>query len=793
MFRPRSVVPLLLALLGSAPLRADQPLAAPEVATALRQFQARRWELGLGQEDDFQVRAALTDDLGYTHVRFLQTFQGVPVWGGEAIGHADPAGRELAVTDGLYRGIRLAVEPALTPTEALALADADLAPRAPYSHPPSATLVVAPNLGNPPVPFLLAYHVHTELEHGTGATAHTDYLIDAQAGAILRKWDSLETGAAIGVGHTQYSGQVRLNTTATGKDFELQDLTRGQGGAFGHNLVTNLNHGSDGDGDRYRNAQDSWGNGANYTGGDLSTTGPTGQTAAADAAYGAQVTWDMYRRVFHRNGIDGTGKATYGRVHYGIAYDNAFWSDSCFCMTYGDGDQFKSLEAMDVIGHEMSHGVCASTARLIYGGESGGLNEANSDIFGTMAEFYAQGGGYARAADTLPETGGNWTLGEQLHDPPLRFMNKPSKDGKSPDAWSSALGDLDVHFASGPMNRCFYFLSQGASAGAGEDQSDYLPLGMKGLGNQRAARIWYRTLTTYLLASSDYAAARKGAIRAARDLYGTDSVEEKAVWRAFHGINVGPDWSDLSAIILRPATDLVIEAGSEVAFAGSSKEHAPGGGAIAYDWTFGDGRTATGPTASHRYRHLGSLDSTYSACLTVTDQLGNQGSDTRTITVTPPMSARPQRMRNGGFEEGASAWAGDTGVIGHFDGQPPSAGKRNAVFTGMGLPSLQNLYQAVAIPATASEALLSFQLHIDTTQPLPIPLDTLEVQVLSSSGDLLGQLAAFSNADAAPGYQLRSLDLSAYKGQAVRLNFRVAESWLFNSAFALDEVSLLVK
>ena len=793
MFHSQPLLPLVLALLASGPLGADEPLSAPEVASALGQFQARRWELGLGQEDNFQVRAALTDDLGFTHVRVTQTFQGVPVWGGEAISHADSDGRALALTDGLYRGIHLAVEPALTPSEALALADADLAPQEPYSNTPTAALVVAPNKADPAVPFLLVYHVHTEQEHGRGRTAHTDYLIDAQSGAILKKWDSLETGAAIGVGHTQYSGQVQLNTTATAKGFVLQDPTRGHGGTFGHNAITNLNHLTDGDGTRYINATDIWGNGLNYLSGNVSTDGPTGQTAAADAAYGAQVTWDMYRHVFHRNGIDGSGKATYGRVHYDTSYDNAFWSDTCFCMTYGDGREFKSLEAMDVIGHEMSHGVCSSTARLIYMGESGGLNEANSDILGTMAEFYAQGGGYAKGADTLPDHGGNWTLGEQLHHPPLRFMDRPSNDGQSPDAWFSGLGDLDVHFASGPMNRCFYFLSQGASAGAGDAHSDYLPLGMKGLGNQKAAQIWYRTLTTYLVASSDYAAARKGAIRAARDLYGPDSREEQAVWRAFHGINVGPDWSNLSATITKPAVDLVVEEGADVVFAGASRELDPRGGTITYDWTFGDGRTATGPGARHHYRHLGNLDSTFSVTLTVTDELGNQGSDTRIITVTPPISARPQLVRNGSFEQGKSAWAGDTDVIGHFPDQPPSAGKKNAVFTGMGLPSVQNLYQAVAIPATAREALLAFQLHIETTQLLPIPVDFCKVQVLSAAGDQVGELATYSNADAAGGYQLRSLDLAAYKGQAVRLNFQVSEGWLFNSTFALDQVSLTVK
>jgi hypothetical protein len=341
------------------------------------------------------------------------------------------------------------------------------------------------------------------------------------------------------------------------------------------------------------------------------------------------------------------------------------------------------------------------------------------------------------------------------------------------------------------MNRCFYFLSQGAGAGAGDTHSDYLPAGMKGVGNDRAARIWYRTLTSYLVASSDYAAARKGAIQAAQDLYGVDSTPEQAVWHAFHGINVGPDWSDLTATITEPATDLVIEAGATVAFAGTAKDRVAGG-TIAYDWTFGDGRTATGPGASHRYRHTGGLDTTYTATLTATDDLGNQGSDTRTITVTPPIQARPQLIRNGGFEEGASGWEGDTGVIGAFKDQPAHQGRLNAVFTGIHIPRQQNLYQAVAIPVTARSAALDFQLHIETNQMLPVALDEFRVQALTPAGVLLGTLATYSNAEAGTGYQRHSLDLGAYKGRAIRLNFQVAEGWIFYTTFALDDVSLVV-
>jgi hypothetical protein len=99
---------------------------------------------------------------------------------------------------------------------------------------------------------------------------------------------------------------------------------------------------------------------------------------------------------------------------------------------------------------------------------------------------------------------------------------------------------MDVHFSSGPMNRCFYFLSQGASSDSASDfYSTYLPGGMTGIGNDKAARIWYRTLTAYLTSTSNYADARSQAIRAATDLYGARSPEYYAVKNAFAAINVG--------------------------------------------------------------------------------------------------------------------------------------------------------------------------------------------------------------------------------------------------------------
>jgi Zn-dependent metalloprotease len=496
------------------------------------------------------------DELGMTHGFFQQYFKGIRVFGGEVITHVDKTGRVMTPTQSLYHNIYVSIVPSINIDTALKIADQAHGTHAQYARPPTAELVIYPMTESVRVgagddatayetkvsEYRLAYIISSVIE-AREQTSHTVYVIDAITGAVLQHWEDLHTAATVGTGNSEYSGTVHINTNSLSSGYELRDLTRGTvSGTFGvGNVVTDLAHGTSGNGTVYKDADDIWGDGQNYVTGS-STASPNGETAAVDAAYGIQVTWDMYKNVVGRSGIDGAGKATYLRVHYSTTYDNAFWSDMCFCMTFGDGSSFKVLTSLDVTGHELSHGVTANNGHggLVYSGESGGLNESNSDVMGTMAEFYGDGGGFAAHSTTIPSSGGNWTIGEQLRTPPLRYMYKPSKDGSSPDAWSSSIGNLDVHYSSGPGNREFYFLSQGASSNSASDYySPYLPGGMTGIGNDHSARIHYRALTVYYVSTTNYTAARTAHINAATDLYGSASAENIAVQNSFAAINVG--------------------------------------------------------------------------------------------------------------------------------------------------------------------------------------------------------------------------------------------------------------
>jgi len=192
--------------------------------------------------------------------------------------HVDGRGVERPMTDALVRGIRLEVRPNLDQAEALAIAHASEAPQGGYARPPAAELVVYPETalqrrsgaaGGNAMDFApritrnhLAYHVRLELENGSRETRHDDYLVDANTGAILRKWSSLLTLApakgtpATTVGRSQYSGEVRLGSLSTACGYVMADPTRG-------NISTrDLAGGTEGDGVLYSNAEGRWGDGA---------------------------------------------------------------------------------------------------------------------------------------------------------------------------------------------------------------------------------------------------------------------------------------------------------------------------------------------------------------------------------------------------------------------------------------------------------------------------------------------------------------------------------------------------
>jgi hypothetical protein len=368
----------------------------------------------------------------------------------------------------------------------------------------------------------------------------------------------------------------------------------------------------------------------------------------------------------------------------------------------------------------------------------------------------------------------------------MRFLYKPSKDGNSADAWSPTLKNLNVHYSSGPMNRAFYFLSQGATK-TGETSTSYLPQGMTGIGNDKAARIWFRAMTTYMTPSTDYAGARIACIQAVRDLFPVSGPEEIAVWNAFAGINVGSPWTGPDA----PPTVTVNESGEKgtLTFSATAIDDK---GVVKVEFLLDNALVGTTTTAPYTisYDSLMQDDGAHTLVAKATDTSGQYTNATITFTI-----ANGQLIRNGSFEKGYGVgWSNTSGMqIGAILGQTAYDGTKMAKFCGTGSQMSVGLYQSIAIPANASPATLSYALHIETKETSTgVARDTFAVQIRNGSGTILKTLATYSNLNAATGYKVYSFDLAAYKGQTIQLYFLGAEDAALSTGFILDKVNLVV-
>ncbi|KOV61732.1 peptidase [Streptomyces sp. MMG1121] len=518
-------------LTTTASAQAPKPLAAAPAALSaaahislIQQAQAdaasTAQHIGLGAKEKLIVKDVVKDVDGTVHTRYERTYAGLPVLGGDLVVHTAGSGRTEGVTKATDATIKVA---SLTPQITAAKAEKQAVSAAKTlgsakSTSDGARKVIWAGSGKP----VLAYETIVGGLQDDGTPNQLHVITDAATGKKLFSYQGIEN--ATGTGKTLYSGTVSLSTTQSGSSYNLTDATRG-----GHKTY-NLARKTSGKGTLVSNSTNTFGTGT-------ASTSSSDQTAAADAAYGAQETWDFYKTTFGRSGIKNDGVGAYSRVHYGSSYVNAFWDDSCFCMTYGDGEGNKDpLTSLDVAGHEMSHGVTANTAGLDYSGESGGLNEATSDIMGTGVEFFAN-----NSSDK-----GDYLIGEKINingdGTPLRYMDKPSKDGSSADNWSSSVGNLDVHYSSGVANHFFYLLSEGSGAktinGVSYDSPTSNGSKVTGIGRDKALQIWYKALTTYFTSTTNYKSARTGTLSAAKDLYGSGSTEYNAVAAAWSAVNV---------------------------------------------------------------------------------------------------------------------------------------------------------------------------------------------------------------------------------------------------------------
>ena len=270
--------------------------------------------------------------------------------------------------------------------------------------------------------------------------------------------------------------------------------------------------------------------------------GPTSDAATDEAYDGSGATYDLYKDVYDRNSIDNNGMRLDSTVHYKKGYDNAFWNGEQ--MVYGDGDEDQPAEdrlfnrftiAIDIIGHELTHGVTQFEAKLVYSYQPGALNESMSDVFGSLVKQRVLN-------HTASEA--DWIIGEGLftsnvNGVGIRSMKAPGTAyndpllGKDPqpghmnDYVTTSSDNGGVHINSGIPNHAFYFTA--------------LELG--GYAWEKAGQIWYVTLRDKLSANSQFQDCANQTYTVAADLFGAGSLEQQAVKKGWEAVGINAEAS----------------------------------------------------------------------------------------------------------------------------------------------------------------------------------------------------------------------------------------------------------
>ena len=347
-----------------------------------------------------------------------------------------------------------------------------------------------------------------------------------------------------GSAQTRYSGTQNIETSVSGSNYTLNDVSRkvytrnaNNQGPVGNSLPYISNYSEFTDNDN------------NWTTAEHSANK---DNAALDAHWGAMMTYDYWQQEHGRDSYDNNGAQLRSYVHVDNNYDNAFWFLNV--MSYGDGSSngnegngnFDALTSIDVAAHEIGHAVCEYTANLAYQRESGAMNEGFSDIWGAAIEHFAKGNG--NDANPSAEI---WLIGDEIDrrngSVGLRSMSNPNERSQ-PDTYGGTYWQnvncgtptqsndyCGVHTNSGVLNYWFYLLTVGGS-GTNDISNAF---NVTGIGMTKASNIAYRLESNYLSANSTFDNARTYGIQAATDLYGANSQEVISVTNAWHAVGVG--------------------------------------------------------------------------------------------------------------------------------------------------------------------------------------------------------------------------------------------------------------
>ncbi len=417
-------------------------------------------------------------DRGVRNHRYQQTFRGLPIFGEHVIVNEDDSGNLRSLfgrkVDGLASEIP-AGKPRLNRNRALAIGkSAGLGNRIGFMRTAaekSELMIYVDDSGRAHKSYVVSYFADTR---NGGAPTRPTVILDADTGRVLNQWDNLQH-ALVGTGP---GGNAKTGQYEYGTNFGYLDVTQSGTTCTMNNAnvkTVNLNGATSGT------------TAFAYTCPRNTVKTINGAYSPLnDAHYFGSVIYNMYNAYIGKPPL--TFQLTM-RVHYSSNYENAFWDGSA--MTFGDGaTTFYPLVSLDVASHEVSHGFTSQNSNLTYSGQSGGINEAYSDIAGEAAEYYMKGtNDFLVGADIFKGNGS------------LRYMANPPQDGNSIDNAANFTSGMDVHYSSGVYNKAFYLLATKA-----------------GWNTQKAFQVFARANDLYWTASTNYNQGACGVQTAATDL-----------------------------------------------------------------------------------------------------------------------------------------------------------------------------------------------------------------------------------------------------------------------------------
>jgi vibriolysin len=421
----------------------------------------------------------------------------------------------------------------------------------------------------------------------TSATPSRPHLfIDAHTGEILDQWEGMNFADGTGPGGNERTG--RYSYGPNGKYSSFQVTGSGNNCQLDSpNVITyDMNH------------QKSGGSVHTFPCYENTSRLVNGSYSALNDAHAfGQVTFGMFKDWYGKAPLSQKLKL---RVHYDRNYENAFWDGQQ--MTFGDGQNtFHPLVGLGVVAHEVSHGFTQQNSNLRYENQSGGLNESFSDIAAAAVSFYLSGSFSWQIGDDIKKGSGA-----------MRYMDVPSRDGRSIDHTRNYTTGMNVHFSSGVYNRAFYLLSTTA-----------------GWDIRKAFDVYIEANQTYWTANATFDSAGRGVYNSAKSLgYCVNDVIASLETVGVHNSGAKDGSGCGTTGNTAPVSNFTFSANKlDVNFSDSSSDDK---GVVSYAWSFGDGSSSAIESPNHSY----SNDGSYSVSLTVSDAEGLSNTKTKTVSVS---------------------------------------------------------------------------------------------------------------------------------------------------------------